>query len=236
MPGPELRIGLSFDEGTPKYRLYLGALLAAAASFGRSVKVVWLAGADRPLNREAARTIDGLVLTGGADVEPARYGDVDANGDCKIWPGRDEIELSILETAMARRIPILAICRGMQLLNVARGGSLHPELGRMGTHQLSDARRHLVDVEGGSMLRNLVKVPTGEVTSSHHQGVARVGRGLRVCAQHADGTIEALEWADPLRKAWMLAVQWHPERMSLEEPLAGPIYQALFEAVAARCP
>lgn len=230
----KLRIGLSYDQGTPKYRLYLGAMLAAADWLGQPVEVIWLAGAAQSLDREATRTVDGLILTGGADVEPGRYGSTDADGDCKIWPGRDETELAILDSALARRIPILAICRGMQLLNVARGGTLYTEINKAATHQLDDARRHHVQIEGGSMLRKLLKIGFGEATSSHHQAIAQVGKGLRVCGAHADGTIEAIEWTDPMRKAWMLGVQWHPERMALDEPLAGPLYRGFLDAVSAR--
>lgn len=230
----KMRIGLSYDQGTPKYRLYLGAMLAAAEWLETPIEVIWLAGSERPLDREATRSIDGLILTGGADVEPGRYGSTDPAGDCKIWPGRDEVELSILDAAVARRIPILAICRGMQLFNVARGGALTPEIGKPTTHQLDDGRRHEVRIERGTMLRKVVKADTGDATSSHHQAVSRLGRGLRACATHADGTIEAIEWNDPMRKAWMLGVQWHPERMALDEPLAGPIYRAFVQAVNAR--
>lgn len=230
----KLRIGLSYDQGTPKYRLYLGALLAAGDWLQQPLEVVWLAGATQGLDREATRSVDGLVLTGGADVEPGRYGSTDAGGDCKIWPGRDETELAVLDSALARRIPILAICRGMQLLNVARGGTLVPEIDKGTTHQLDDARRHLVRIEGGTMLRKLLGIDEGEATSSHHQAIAQLGKGLRVCATHKDGTVEAIEWSDPMRKAWMLGVQWHPERMTLDEPLAGPLYRGFLEAVSAR--
>lgn len=230
----KLRIGLSYDQGTPKYRLYLGAMLAAADWLQHPVDVVWLAGATQLLDRETTRSIDGLVLTGGADVEPGRYGSTDAGGDCKIWPGRDETELAILDSALARRIPILAICRGMQLLNVARGGTLFPEINRAATHQLDDSRRHDVQLEGGTMLRKLLKAEYGDATSSHHQAIAHLGKGLRSCATHEDGTVEAIEWSDPMRKAWMLGVQWHPERMALDEPLAGPLYRGFLEAVSAR--
>lgn len=117
-----MRIGLSYSQGTPEYRLYVGALLAAAERADLSIEPVWLASNERPLDREAARTIDGLLLTGGPDVEPQRYGWRDREGVCVTDPARDEAELATVDTAYARRIPILAICRGMQLFNVYRGG------------------------------------------------------------------------------------------------------------------
>ena len=228
-----MKIGLSYDEGTPKYRLYTGALIAAAERANIDVTPFWLAGADRSLDRTAIETIDGLVLTGGADVEPGRYGFADPQRRCDTSPGRDEIELAILARAIERRLPILAICRGMQLLNVSQGGTLVPDLPTGPTHQLPDDQRHPVHVEAESALAILVGTLTGNATSSHHQAVDRLGDDLRVCARHADGTIEAIEWAQPMRKPWLVAVQWHPERMGPDEALAGPIYKAFLQAVAA---
>ena len=231
---PVVRVGLSYDEGSPKYRLYLGAMLAAAETKLQEIEPVWLAGVDRPLDVTAARSIDALILTGGSDINPNRYGFVDVDGVCQTVPGRDDAEIEALEAAVDRRIPILGICRGMQLLNVFRGGSLDPDIATKRDHLLDDTRRHEILIEPHSMLRQLTGSETGTVTSSHHQAVKTLGRGLRATATHADGTVEALEWVDPLRKPWMLAVQWHPERMGLDEPLAGQIYRAFLEAATMR--
>lgn len=225
-----MKIGLSYDQGTPKYRLYLGALLAAAeqAGLAENLEPVWLAGAAEPLDRESLEEIDGLLLTGGADVDPHRYGQ--RNSASETFPGRDDAELKILDAAFGRRLPILAICRGLQLLNVYQGGTLIQDLSVPG-HTLPDSERHPVHLEPGSTLQRLVSVLDGAVTSSHHQAVDEVGQGLSVVARHADGTIEALEWTAPMRKPWLVAVQWHPERMGLDEPLAGPILRGFLEAV-----
>jgi putative glutamine amidotransferase len=230
-----MRIGLSFDQGTPKYRLYLGALLAAADAANLPVEPVWLECTGLDFNTDAIHTIDGLILNGGADVEPARYGCDDQAAECITCPGRDEAELAILKVALERRVPILAICRGMQLLNVVRGGTLIPQIGPAATHQLPDSERHAVLIEPGTALHRLVKCVQAKATSSHHQAIRELGEGFRVSAMHSDGTIEAIEWTDPMRKGWILGVQWHPERMSLDEPLSGPIYQAFLDAVHARC-
>jgi putative glutamine amidotransferase len=232
--GSRMRIGLSFDQGTPKYRLYVGALLAAAEAAFLPVEAVWIAGAGRDFDRQALTTIDGLILTGGADVEPQRYGHDDPMHDCRVFPGRDDVELGILEAAIERRIPIFAICRGMQLLNVFRGGTLIPQIGPAAAHQLQDHERHSVLIEPGTALHKLAKCAAAPATSSHHQAIGELGRGLRISASHSDGTIEAIEWIDPMRKPWMLGVQWHPERMSPDETLGGAIYSAFLEAVHAR--
>ena len=234
IPKPRLRIGLSFDQGTPKYGLYLGALMAAAETYQHPVEGIWLAGKDLALNREAARSIDGLILTGGADVEPARYGRIGSAELCTTFPGRDEIELAILEAATSRRIPVLAICRGMQLLNVARGGTLNPEIGRQQTHQLPDEERHPVLIEKSTALHQIVHAEIGHAGSSHHQAVDKLGDGLRVSARHPDGTIEAIEWTDPMRRGWLVGIQWHPERMGMGEALAGSLFRTFLEAANVR--
>lgn len=230
-----MKIGLSYDQGTPKYRLYLGALLACAERTGccEAVEPVWLAGAAQPLDREALEEIDGLMLVGGADVEPHRYGARDAEQVCETFPGRDEAEWTMLDAAFRRRLPILAICRGLQLLNVYQGGTLIQDLSEDG-HRLQDSERHPVFLESGSALHRLVRTESASVTSSHHQAIDEVGEGLRVVARHEDGVVEALEWMTPMRKPWLAAIQWHPERMSLDEPLAGPILGGFLEAVRAR--
>jgi putative glutamine amidotransferase len=231
----QVNIGLSYDQGSSKYRLYAGALLAAAEAENIDVHPVWLAGADRPYDRAALESIDGLVLTGGADIEPARYGFADPDHVCRPFDGRDAAEWEILRKSLARRIPMLAICRGMQLLNVYQGGTLVPDLPG-DRHRLNDEDRHAVELEAGSALAMLLGRGEGEVTSSHHQAVDRVGSGLRVAARHADGTIEAIEWNQPMRKPWLAAVQWHPERMGLDEPFSGGIYRGFLQAVALRVP
>ncbi len=227
-----MKIGLSYDQGSPKYRLYVGALMAAAEQRNIDVQPFWLASPDRDLDATALETIDGLLLTGGADVEPARYGREDAAQMCGTADGRDPVELRILERAFERRLPTLAICRGMQLINVYQGGTLVPHL-EDGVHQLEDGQRHDVRIDGTSALSRLLDATRGEVTSSHHQAVDSVGKDLRAVSHHADGTIEAIEWIQPLRKPWLAAVQWHPERMALHEPLAGALFCGFLEAVAA---
>ena len=227
-----MKIGLSYHNGSAKYRLYAGALMAAGEQANIDVQPLWLAGADRAPDRSAIGTMDGLILTGGSDVEPNRYGFADPEGLCDITPGRDEIEWEIVRAAFARRLPVLAICRGMQLLNVYQGGTLVPHLPTSPAHRLEDDQRHPISAEAGSALALLVGQDRGHVTSSHHQAVGVLGRGLQVAARHADGTIEAIEWRHPMRKPWLAAIQWHPERMGLDEPFSGALYRGFLQAVA----
>lgn len=225
-----VKIGLSYDEGGPKYRLYTGALMAAGEQANVDVQPFWLAGAGRKLDRAALETIDGLVLTGGADIEPERYGFRDVGGVCTTFAGRDHAEWEILDVAFKRRLPMLAICRGMQLLNVYRGGTLVADLPTVDDHRLSDDRRHAVVCVPGSALGMLIGASEGEVSSTHHQAVAMLGNGLQVAARHPDGTIEAIEWIRPMRRPWLAAVQWHPERMGLDEPFSGALFRGFLQA------
>lgn len=228
-----LRIGLSYDQGTVKYPLYERALLEAADRYGHAIEAVWLAGQGREPAAEALTRLDGLVLTGGADVVPQRYGFDDPDGLCiHALPERDEAELPIVEHMLERRLPTLAICRGMQFLNVVLGGTLVPDLS--GHERKDDSWRHPVTIVPDTRLSEVVGANRAEVSSSHHQAVDRPGRGLRVVATADDGIVEGIDWEQPEERPWLLAIQWHPERMDLSEPASGRPYEA-FLAEVARC-
>ena len=152
--------------------------------------------------------LDGIVLPGGTDIDPIRYG---ADPDPELLPPepeRDDLELALLSAALEAEVPVLGICRGIQVLNVHQGGTLHqhiPEHGRfdLPTHTVV----HQVSFTPGSMLHDLYG-PSAQVNSLHHQTVADLGRNLTVTARADDGTIEGLEMGDHV-----VAVQWHPEML-----------------------
>lgn len=156
--------------------------------------------------------LDALVLTGGPDVDPARYGAEPHPETSSPRAERDALEDSLLRAAAGRR-PTLGICRGMQLLNVARGGTLNQHLpdvlGHTGHSPApGEVGAHAVVVEPGTLLRSVLGAETAEVRSHHHQGIEQLGSGLKVSAVASDGTIEAVE--DP-SAPFLLAVLWHPE-------------------------
>src|SRR5215211_691420 len=161
---------------------------------------------------ETLGVLDGLILSGGGDVDPGLYGaDAHAETDAPRRE-RDQAELRLLQEALQRNIPVLAICRGSQLLNVARGGDLvqHlPEIVGDDKHKVTPGlfARHDVAVEPESRLGSLIG-PAARVESHHHQGIGRVGEGLDVVAYADDGTAEAVE--DRGRR-FTLGVLWHPE-------------------------
>lgn len=187
--------------------------------------------------------LDGLVLAGGGDVDPACYGAGPHETIYAIRPERDRDELALVHAALERRLPTLAICRGAQVLNVALGGTLvthlpdlvpGPDAGGV-LHRLEPAEvrgratptPHAVEVEPGARLADVLGADRVTPMSWHHQAVDRVGAGLRVVARAPDGVVEALELDDHPE---VLAVQWHPELTAATDPTQ----QALFDALARR--
>jgi putative glutamine amidotransferase len=157
--------------------------------------------------------IDGLMLTGGADLDPTRYGAERHPKTQRPSPARDEFEIELLAAACERAMPVLAICRGLQVLNVARGGTLHqhlPDVVGNETHMSVPGTygRHSVRVEPDSAVGRMLGQAASVVPAHHHQGVDRIGRGLVPTAWADDGIVEALE--DP-NYPFLLGVQWHPE-------------------------
>lgn len=173
--------------------------------------------------------LDGLMLVGGLDVDPASYGEPLLNDTVDPSPQRDALELALLRSALGRRVPILAICRGHQVLNVARGGTLWQDLPTQRPDGLGHSQRgdphsagHELQVAEGSLLHRIVGSERLSANSFHHQAIRRLGQGLRPTAWSSDGLVEAVE--DPAHR-FVLGVQWHPEEMLDSAP-----HRALFKA------
>jgi gamma-glutamyl-gamma-aminobutyrate hydrolase PuuD len=173
-------------------------------------------------------TVHGLVLTGGGDLNPARYGE-NNTASTNISDDRDTAEEAALNLALDRGIPILAICRGMQVLNVALGGTLvqdiATEIGTIVVHA-SPRGTHPVRVTPGSRLACLLGTENAEVNSRHHQAIKTLGEGLIATAWAPDGVIEGVE----LPGQWVAGVQWHPEDMIDDSETARRLFAALVEA------
>ncbi|MEA2374793.1 MAG: putative glutamine amidotransferase [Thermoleophilaceae bacterium] len=154
--------------------------------------------------------IDALLLASGNDIDPASYGTARAEETETVDTWRDRFEIALALRALERDMPLLAVCRGMQLLNVALGGTLVQNLPRDGRHRPTDAdwAQHEVEVEPGTLAARAAGGGRVLVHSHHHQAVDRVGDGLRVSARADDGLVEALELPD---RAFALGVLWHPE-------------------------
>jgi putative glutamine amidotransferase len=187
---------------------------------------------------EILEPFDGLLLVGGGDVEPSRYGaEPDAAHDYGVEPDRDAFEIALLLEADRRHVPTLCVCRGMQVMNVAFGGSLHQHL-----PDVEGLLEHGVPLQGTQTLHAVTPTPGSRLSAStksgplmcashHHQGVDRLGEGLAVSGASDDGLVEAIErivedqqdeW-----QTWMLGVQWHPEETAPHDPAQQSLFDAL---------
>jgi len=192
-----------------------------------------------PLGPEHAEAVlervDGLLLSGGVDVDPELYGRDRHPKLGRVDRRRDEFELALARTALRRDLPILAICRGQQVLNVATGGTLIQDIPSElngGVRHDAPGRRtrrvHSVELAAGSKLREILGAGTLAVNSFHHQAIDALGQGLAVCGRcPEDGVIEAVEMK---QRHFVLGVQWHPESFWKQAS-----FQALFDAHAAAC-
>ena len=179
---------------------------------------------------------DGLLISGGIDIDPARYGEAPSSYVSDTNAARDEFEAALLRDALDHDLPVLGVCRGHQLFNVAHGGSLlqhiaerEPHRARGGADGAIDSGWHEVTLAAGSLLAGLFAERSLRVNSRHHQAVTpdRLAPGLRAAATTADGVVEALERPD---RRWAVSVQWHPEREEVADA-----QRPLFEAFVAAC-
>lgn len=169
---------------------------------------------------EVAQRIDGLLLSGGSDLDPAYYGE-EARPELGVTiPERDALEMALVEHALKRGIPVFGICRGLQVINVALGGTLYQDLPtQLGGGSIAHRQQtpkwqwtHEVETEGGSNVAEIMEASSLRVNSYHHQGVKDVADGLVVSARASDGVVEAVE-SPNLSKRWLVGVQWHAEAM-----------------------
>ncbi len=205
---------------------------------GGGAPVVMPCVTDREALRAAVEAADGIVLTGGGDVHSLAYGEEAHPKSSYQDPSRDAMEFEVTRLALERERPILGICRGVQLLNVAFGGSLiqdvpsqvpeallHYQIG------LESVLVHTIDIEPESLLARVLGSSAMPVNSYHHQAVNRVGDGLRVNCRARDGVIEGVEAADGRP---ILGVQFHPEESTAAYPQFQPLFDWLVQAAASR--
>lgn len=221
--------------GAPGYpRLVINEDYSRSIAAAGGIPLLIPLGEDPSVIGGQLEALDGVVFSGGQDIAPWRYDALPqwASGDPE--PLRDDFELAMLTQILDRGLPFLGICRGMQLLNVALGGTLVQDLASAGVttkHQsngLPSAPVHPVTFEPDSFLTRFTGVETARVNSFHHQAVDRVGDDLVVAATAPDGVIEALAWEG---ESFCAGVQWHPEMMSRTDAVA----QALFAGFVDVC-
>ena len=221
------------DDGVGVPARYIDALHRADAQEALFLPTAWTAADAAAL---LAR-VDGLLLIGGGDLDPATYGQTAETTIYGVDAARDACELLLIRAAVELGVPTLAICRGHQVLAAALGGALDQHItGRAGLlhHGVpgveDGARLHDVTVEPSSRLAAAHGASAVTVSSHHHQAVTSVGPSTRVVARAPDGIVEGIELADP-DTPWIVGVQWHPEDTAADDPAQ----QRLFEAFVAEC-
>ena len=197
--------------------------------------------ADRQAVRQIVKQIDGLLLSGGADLDPTRFGEEPHPHLGEVMPTRDMFELELVRQYLATQKPLLAICRGCQVLNVALAGDLYQDIYAQISTPLLQHRQHAprshashyVEVEPNSLLAQIVGEERFKVNSFHHQAVRHVPSPLVVSARSSDGIMEAIE---SRMHPFVLGVQWHPEAMAVagDQPSI-KLFQAFIDACRPSC-
>lgn len=184
--------------------------------------------------------LDGLLLSGGEDIHPRHYGQAPETWLGGVDEARDASELGLVHAALAERMPLLAICRGHQALNVALGGVLYQDLATQFPGALDHAylvsrsleqNVHAVTLEADSALARILSGVAFSVNSAHHQSIQTAGAGLRIVAHAPDGVVEAVELPD---YPFCMGVQWHPEALVRRDPEMLPLFTALVDAARSR--
>ncbi|MFI9379556.1 gamma-glutamyl-gamma-aminobutyrate hydrolase family protein [Kutzneria sp. NPDC052558] len=196
---------------------------AAEVNARALVEAVWRAGGEPTTIHPTAEVgdrlarFDGVLLPGGGDLAPHRYGAVDTHASVyDVDDLQDSFDLSIARVALDSGLPLLAVCRGLHVVNVALGGTLQQDMDPGHRHL-----RHAVTVHSGTFI-DAEKI---DASCFHHQRVDRLGEGLSVAATASDGTVEAIEL--PAARGWFAAVQWHPEDTAATDPLQQNLFDTL---------
>jgi putative glutamine amidotransferase len=229
---PLIGVSTSITVGTSPERAYVNSTYLNAIQQAGGVPVALPPQLSARAWERLAATLDGLLLTGGGDIDPACFGEAPHPTLYDVAPTRDTFEITAARWALERGVPLLCICRGMQVLNIALGGSLHQDVGtEPGTtlqHSQKERRdqpTHIVKVAPGSRLAEVMGADVVEVNSMHHQAVKELGRGLAACAWAPDQIVEGVEL--PEQPGFVLGVQWHPEELIGHSDPARRLFAAL---------
>jgi putative glutamine amidotransferase len=210
---------------------------AAEVNARALIEAVWRAGGEPvsihpadPAPADVADRLarfDGVLLPGGGDLAPHRYGATDTHATVyDVNETQDAFDLAVARETLALGLPLLAVCRGLQVVNVALGGTLEQDMG--GPEREHRHVVHPVSIQRGTLLEQATDAEKTEASCYHHQRVDRIGVGLTVTARAADGTVEGLEL--PGHPGWFTAVQWHPEDTADQDPAQQALFDALVHA------
>jgi putative glutamine amidotransferase len=224
----------SITVGATPERAYVNSAYIRAVQDAGGVPVLLPPQLEREARAALWPLLDGVVLTGGGDIDPARFGEAPHRAVYEVAAARDSLELDLTRHALGRRLPLLAICRGIQVLNVALGGTLQQDIPSgvpdALTHAQTEPRAqptHRVKIEDGTRLARILGAAELEVNSFHHQAVARLGEGLRAVAWSPDGVVEGAEMDGSC--GFVIAVQWHPEDLVDHDATARNLFRALVD-------
>jgi putative glutamine amidotransferase len=207
-----LKIGVTFTGTDEKHNNYVKWL-----QVNELVEITRLSLLDN--NLDMVNELDGIVLSGGLDMHPKYYhSDIInyPNAPEKFDENRDEFEIAVFELSQRKRIPVLCVCRGMQLVNCILGGTLTQDIGPAanGIHQYQhNDKAHGINILPGTLLNEITGLQRTVTNSAHHQSINKLGKGLVVNCTSDDGIIEGIEWECQDDQSFLLGVQWHPERM-----------------------
>ncbi|MEP7107725.1 MAG: gamma-glutamyl-gamma-aminobutyrate hydrolase family protein [Ferruginibacter sp.] len=212
MMQPTIKIGVTYTGTDEKHSHYVHWLKGI-----EHIEIIILSPFKTEL--ENIKKFDGIVLSGGIDMHPKFYNSnvTDyANSPGHFNEKRDEFEIAVFELSQQNNIPLLGVCRGMQLVNCVLGGTLiqdiGPEANAIHRYEHND-KAHGINIVPGSLLNEITGVERGVTNSAHHQAIKTLGTGLDINCVSDDGVIEGVEWADKKDKSFFLGIQWHPERM-----------------------
>ncbi|HEX6079146.1 MAG TPA: gamma-glutamyl-gamma-aminobutyrate hydrolase family protein [Methylomirabilota bacterium] len=232
---PLIGVSTSITVGASPERAYVNSAYLHAVQQAGGVPVALPPQLSSASMRQLAGDLQGLLLTGGGDMDPALFGETPHATLYDVAPSRDTLETSVLHVALDRGLPVLAVCRGLQVLNVALGDSLHQDVGTDPGTQMAHSQKeprdqptHKVKLTPGCRLAATLGADELEVNSMHHQAIKRLGRGLTAVAWAPDQIVEGAEIGDPSR--FVLGVQWHPEELVGHSEPARRLFAALVAA------
>lgn len=227
---PLIGITADFEQETGRLRLNSAYVRAVEAAGGLAVML----GGDSASVPGVLARLDGVVLSGGGDIDPSRFGESAHPQIGRIEPVRDAYEIAMAQLAHARGVPALGICRGCQVMAVAEGVALYQDIPSQAPSDIRHVQEeprgqttHSVRIRSGTRLRDVLGREVIEVNSFHHQSARAVPAGHRLAGEAPDGLIEAFE--DPAHPFWV-AVQWHPEELAQHSELARALFEALVQA------
>lgn len=230
-----MKIGLTYTGSAEKHDNYVRWLIG-----NQDIDVIQLSAENK--NADEIKQCDALVLSGGIDIHPKFYKSKKfdyANHPEKFREDRDEFEMNVFQIAQQNKMPVLAVCRGFQLVNCILGGNLQQDLGaslnKIHRAENNLDKAHGLNIQPGTLMNDITQVQRSVVNSAHHQALKKIGKGLKINCVSDDGTAEGFEWSDQSGKPFLLGIQWHPERMFKlglqDSPLASPIRKRFIEEI-----